>query len=118
MTIKRTIQIFLFALLLCLQACAVPTNTSERYRVLTVPMMESVKVGMTQDEAWRILGKPWNWVTYALNSNESYNNWKWRNDQQEIMTFSVVLDKNNRVIRTEAWLDVRGRRGNNLSGWN
>ncbi len=118
MKIKLIAQTVLFALLMSLQACVAPTATSERYRVLSLPMMESVKAGMTQVEAWRILGEPWDSIVYPLKPNETYDNWKWRNDQDEGMMFGVVLDRNNRVIRTETWRDLRDPKNIGAPSWN
>ncbi len=117
MKIKHIAGTALLALFLGLQACAVSTSTSERYRVLSVLMMESVKTGMSQAEVWRILGEPWNTTVYPLKPDEAYNNWKWRNDADEGMMFGTVLDKDNRVIRTETWRDLHDRKSMSAT-WN
>ena len=118
MKLKLIAHTALLTLLLGLQACAAPTATSERYRLLSVPMMESVKVGMSQVEAWLILGEPWDTIVYPLKPNETYDNWKWRNDADEGMMFGVVLDKQNRVIRTETWRDMRDPKNIGAPSWN
>ncbi len=117
MNFKYIICITVFTLILSLQACVAPTATSERYRVLSVPVMESVKAGMSQAEAWRILGEPWSTTAYPLKPNETYQNWKWRNFLDEGMLFAIVLDKDNRVIRTETWRDVHDAK-NISASWN
>ncbi len=118
MKIKHIGGTALLALFLGLQACAISTATSERHRLLSVPMMDSVKANMSQAEAWRILGEPWSTKVYPLKPNETYNNWKWRNDQEEGMFFAIVLDKGNRVIRTETWRDVHDAKNNSPPTWN
>jgi hypothetical protein len=118
MKFKHIVGTAFLALFLGLQACAVPTATSERYRVLSLPVMESVKAGMSQAEAWRILGEPWDTTVYLLKPSETYNNWKWRNDSDEGMMFGVVLNKDNLVIRTETWRDLRDPKNIGAPSWN
>ena len=118
MKIKYIVGTALLALFLGLQACAVPTATSERYRVLSEPVMESVKAGMSQAEAWRILGEPWSTTVYPLKPCETYYNWKWRNYLDEGMMFGVILDTQNRVIRTETWRDLHDPKNISAPSWN
>jgi hypothetical protein len=118
MNFRHIVRIAILALIFSLQACVAPTATSERYRVLSVPVMESVKAGMSQAEAWRILGEPWSTTVYPLKPSETYYNWKWRNDLDEGMMFSIVLDKENLVIRTEIWRDLRDPKNIGAPSWN
>jgi hypothetical protein len=110
--------VVLLALLHYLQGCAAPTATSERYRLLSEPVMASVKAGMTQAQAWHILGEPWSTTAYPLKPNETYQNWKWRNFLDEGMLFAIVLDKDNRVIRTETWRDIHDAKNISAPSWN
>ena len=118
MNFRHIVRIATLALIFSLQACVMPTATSERYRVLSVPVMESVKAGMSQAEAWSILGEPLSTTVYPLKPNETYYNWKWRNDLAEGMMLGIVLDKDNRVIRTEIWRDIHDAKNISAPSWN
>ena len=117
MTIKRIVGTALLTLFLGLQACTVPTATSERYRVLSEPVMDSIQAGMSQAEVLNILGQPWNTVVYPLKPNETYYNWKWRNFLDEGMMFGVVFDADNRVIRAESWRDMTDHKNISAPSW-
>jgi outer membrane protein assembly factor BamE (lipoprotein component of BamABCDE complex) len=117
MNFRHIVRIAILALIFSLQACVAPTATSERYRVLSVPVMESVKAGMSQAEVLQILGQPWNTVVYPLKPNETYYNWKWRNFLDEGMIFGVVFDADNRVLRAESWRDMTDRKNISAPSW-
>ncbi len=90
---------------LALQGCAAPNETSQNYRRLSAQTLDKVTVGMPQAEALKILGNPWTVITYGGKPDETYLNWYWTANVNDAMIFAAVMDKDNKVIRTERWLD-------------
>ena len=95
----------LLAIFLTLHGCAAPSETSENYRRLNAQTLDKVTEGMTKADALKLLGNPWTVITYRGKPNETYLNWYWRANVNDAMIFSAVMDTDNKVIRTERWLD-------------
>jgi hypothetical protein len=105
MKLSSKIISLVFTTVTLLQGCAAPTDLSESYRRLNAKTLDTVSIGKTSSEVIQILGKPWTVITYALKPHETYLNWYWYDDVNDAMIFAAVMDTNNRVIRTERWLD-------------
>jgi outer membrane protein assembly factor BamE (lipoprotein component of BamABCDE complex) len=94
-----------FSVLLSVQGCTFPTETSENYRRLSARTLDKVTVGMPKTEALKLLGNPWRVITYRGKPNETYLNWYWTDNINDAMIFAAIIDNDNNVIRTERWLD-------------
>ncbi len=74
-------------------------------QVLTPANFAKVQPGMMMEEVRKLLGKPGKVVPYEL-KRETYYNWRYLADQNNTsMIFSVVMDSNMKVLRTETGLD-------------
>ena len=74
-------------------------------QVLTPANFAKVQPGMMMEEVRKLLGKPGKVVPYEL-KRETYYNWRYLADQNNTsMIFSVVMDSNLKVLRTETGLD-------------
>jgi hypothetical protein len=81
-------------------------------QVLTPANFAKIQPGMMMEEVRKMLGKPMQVIPYAL-KKETYYNWRYLEDQGNTSKiFSVVMDSNLRVLRTESMLDPEdGRNG-------
>lgn len=81
-------------------------------QVLTPANFAKIQPGMMMEEVRKLLGKPMQVIPYAL-KKETYYNWRYLEDQGNTSKiFSVVMDSNLRVLRTESMLDPEdGRNG-------
>ena len=74
-------------------------------QVLTQANFAKVQPGMMMEEVRKLLGKPGKVVPYEI-KRETYYNWRYLADQNNTsMIFSVVMDSNLKVLRTETGLD-------------
>ena len=74
-------------------------------QVLTPANFAKVQPGMMMEEVRKLLGKPGKVVPYEL-KRETYYNWRYLADQNNTsMIFSVVMDGDMKVLRTETGLD-------------
>lgn len=83
-------------------------------QVLTPENFATIVPGMKWEDVRMKLGKPANERVFALKPNETYKNWRWLEQPNNSMIFSVVLDKDLRVIRTEQMRDPEDPK--NISG--
>ncbi len=84
-------------------------------QVLTPANFAKVQPGMMMEEVRKMLGKPKNVVPYEL-KKETYYNWRYLTDQNnKSMIFSVVMDSNLKVLRTETGIDPEATGESNSS---
>lgn len=95
----------LLASVLGLNGCVTVSETSENYRRLSAAKLDTIKNDMLKAEVLKILGNPWAVITYGGKPNETYLNWYWTANVNDAMIFAAVMDTNDKVIRTERWLD-------------
>jgi hypothetical protein len=75
-------------------------------QVLTPENFATIKPGMMMEEVRKKLGKPMRVIPYAL-KQETYYNWRYLEDSGNTsVIFSVVMDKDLRVLRTERTLEA------------
>jgi Domain of unknown function (DUF4309) len=79
-------------------------------QVLTPANFAKVQPGMMMEEVRKMLGKPMRVVPYEL-KKETYYNWRYLDAPNTSMVFSVVMDSNMRVLRTESGLDPEAESG-------
>ena len=74
-------------------------------QVLTPQNFAKVQPGMMMEDVRKLLGKPMRIVPYEL-KKETHYNWRFLDDGGNTSKiFSVVMDSNLRVLRTETMLD-------------
>ncbi len=74
-------------------------------QVLTPENFAKVQPGMMMEEVRKMFGRPMRVVPYEL-KKETYYNWRYLEQSGNVsMVFSVVMDSNLRVIRTEKMFD-------------
>jgi SmpA / OmlA family len=73
-------------------------------QVLTPQNFAKVQPGMMMEDVRKLLGKPMRVIPYEL-KNEYYYNWRYLEDANKSMIFSVVMDTGLRVLRTESGPD-------------
>jgi hypothetical protein len=74
-------------------------------QVLTPQNFAKVQPGMMMEEVRKMLGKPMRVVPYEL-KKETHYNWRFLDDSGNTSKiFSVVMDSDLRVLRTETMLD-------------
>ncbi len=74
-------------------------------QVLTPQNFAKVQPGMMMEDVRKLLGKPMRIVPYEL-KKETHYNWRFLDDSGNTSKiFSVVMDSNLRVLRTETMLD-------------
>jgi outer membrane protein assembly factor BamE (lipoprotein component of BamABCDE complex) len=95
----------LLASVLGLNGCVAVSETSKNYRRLSAATLDTIKTDMHKAEVLKILGNPWTVITYGGRPNETYLNWYWTANVNDAMIFAAVIDRDDKVIRTERWLD-------------
>jgi hypothetical protein len=109
----------LLAACLALQGCGTaPNEKSEYYRVLSIPVMDSIQAGMSKAQVIDVLGQPWHTLTYSARPDEMNYQWKWRNSSDEGMLFGVVFDKNWVVQSAGSWRDLNDPKNIGAPSWN
>lgn len=79
-------------------------------QVLTPDNFARVQTGMPMEAVRRMLGKPMKQSTYAL-KHETEWDWRYMDPPQQRRIFSVVFDRDLRVVRTGSALDTSNEVG-------
>ena len=73
-------------------------------QVLTPENFAKVRAGMAMEDVRKLLGQPMKTTTYPLKGDTNYE-WRWLDGANTLMIFSVMLDKDLRVISTGSMRD-------------
>lgn len=84
-------------------------------QVLTPENFARISPGMGMDEVRRRLGKPAKVTPYAL-SGETHHDWRFLEPPNTVMLFTVVTDRQMRVLRTQTGLDMNAAENNSGGG--
>ncbi len=78
-----------------------PSAVSAEHKRLKPENFSKIRTGMMELEVLNILGEPHQKVTSPTNATQLNYLWRWKNEADEAMTFTVFFDSNKLVLRSD-----------------